>query len=177
MALPLCGSGADADRCGALGPAFGPELAALYRPSPYFAFGATFGYARGAGSLTGKSITASRLELSVAARVYLLEQGALDPYLESSVGWVSERATLAEPSGSADEDSAWGPTGRAGGGIDWFVAPYAKLGLFGGYSLPIFAHGERCRAGICAAGGAPASLPTATVTLGLGVSVLFGEAL
>jgi hypothetical protein len=177
VALPLCGSGVDADRCGALGPAFGPEFAALYRPSPYFAFGVTFGYVRGAGSLAGNTVTASRLELSVTGRVYLIEAGGLDPYLEGSVGWASERASLAAPGGVADQDSAWGPGGRAGGGLDWFAVPSVKLGVFGGYSALIFTRSERCRAGFCAAGDAPGSVPTGAVTLGIGVSVLFGEAL
>jgi hypothetical protein len=177
VVLPLCGTGPDTDRCGALGPAFGSELAALYRPTPYFAFGATFGYARAAGSLGANSLLGERIELSVTGRVYLLETGSLDPYLEGFVGWLGERTSLARPGAVGDEDSASGPFGRAGGGIDWFVTSSLKLGVVGGYSELIFASGRRCRAGQCTSGGAPASTPGGAVTLGIGVSMLMGEAL
>jgi hypothetical protein len=175
--LPLCGSGTDADRCGALGPSFGPELAALYRPTPYFAFGGTVAYTRGSGSLDGNGLTATRLELAVAARVYLTESGALDPYLESFVGWTGERTTLAWPGAVSDRDSAHGPFARAGGGLEWFAASGVKLGVTGGFSQLLFARGEVCRAGQCTAGDAPASTPNGVVTLGLSVSMLWGQAL
>src|SRR5262245_46628676 len=44
VSLPTCQSGARAEPCRALVPAFGAGLAALYRPYPYFSFGAGFSY-------------------------------------------------------------------------------------------------------------------------------------
>jgi hypothetical protein len=176
-ALPLCRSGPDAERCAALGPGFGPELAAFYRPIPYFAFGAAFGYSRAGGSFGGAALSSSLLEGSVVGRVYLLEQGAFDPYLEAFIGWSSERTTLAWASGYTDVDSAFGPSGRAGGGVDWFVGSGVKLGLFAAFDELFFLNGARCRAGQCATNGVPSSLLRATVTLGFGVSILVGDAL
>jgi hypothetical protein len=175
--LPTCRFGPDVDRCQALGPAFGLEAAVLYRPTPYFAFGGTLGYARARSSLAGGRLSGSRFELSVVGRVYLLEAGELDPYLEGFVGWTSERTTLAWPSGVEDVDKAFGPFGRAGGGVDWFVSSGVKLGVLAGFSEFLLARRERCRAGVCTTGDAPSSTPSGVVTLGLSLSVLVGEAL
>lgn len=175
--LPLCGSDTDAARCSALGPAFGPELTGLYRPTPYFAFGGTFGYAVASGSLEGASVRGSRLELSVTGRVYLLETGSFDPYLEAFIGWASARTRFQAPGAVADEDTTSGPFGRAGGGVDWFVGSNVKLGVLAAFSDLLFGHGVRCRAGHCATGDPVASTISGAVTLGFGASVLFGQAL
>jgi hypothetical protein len=175
--LPRCRSGPDSERCGSLGPGFGPELAAFYRPTPYFAFGGTFGYSRAAGSFDGGALSSSLMAGSLALRVYLLEQGAFDPYLEALIGWASERTTLAWPSGYTDVDSAFGPSGRAGGGVDWFVASGVKLGVFGAFDELVFLGGARCRAGHCATDGVPSSMLRGAITLGFGMSVLVGDAL
>jgi hypothetical protein len=177
VTLPMCRSGSDAERCGSLGPGFGPELAGFYRPSPYFAFGGSFGYSRAQGSFRGAALSSSLIEASIVGRVYLLEQGAFDPYLEALVGWASERVTLAWPSGYNDADSGFGPFGRAGGGVDWFVGSGVKLGVFGAYDELAFVGGARCRAGQCATDGVPSSLLRGAVTLGVGISVLLGDAL
>lgn len=177
VSLPMCRSGPDSARCASLGPGFGPELAALYRPNPYFAFGGTFGYSHAAGSFSGGALSSSLIEGSLVGRVYLLEQGAFDPYLEAFIGWASERMTLAWPSGYTDVDSAFGPFGRAGGGVDWFVGSGVKLGVFGAFDELVFVGGARCRAGQCATDAVPSSLLRGTITLGFGVSVLLGDSL
>ena len=175
--LPMCRSGPDSERCASLGPAFGPELAAFYRPIPYFAFGATFAYAHAGGSFGGGALSSSLMEGSLVGRVYLLETGAFDPYLEAFIGWASARTSLAWPSGYTDLDSAFGPFGRAGGGVDWFVGSGVKLGVFGGFDEFVFVGGARCRTGQCATGDVPSSLLRGAITLGIGVSVLVGDAL
>src|SRR6187399_587451 len=119
VSLPLCNDGSARDGCDAPGPALGGELATLYRPTPYFAFGASASYAVAQGSLSGAPLSAKTLALGVSARVYLLESGALDPYLEALIGWGSLTTTLTPPGGLAQSESAFGPLGRTGGGIDW----------------------------------------------------------
>src|SRR5262245_31095736 len=78
VSLPRCEEGAERARCDELGPTFGGEVSALYRPTPYFAFGASGGYGVARGSLSGGTLTATTLTLGVVARVYLLETGELD---------------------------------------------------------------------------------------------------
>ena len=113
--LALCRNG-DRSLCRALGPAYGGELAALYRPTPYFAFGGSFGYSRADTTLRGHALTLETTALAMVGRAYLLEEGAVDPYLEGLVGW------------------AGAPFARAGGGVDWFVGPGLKIGVLAGYS-------------------------------------------
>jgi hypothetical protein len=114
--LALCRARDARDACRALGPAFGGELSALYRPSPYFAFGGSFGYARASATLRGRELTRETTSLALVGRVYLLEAGVVDPYLEGQVGWAAA------------------PFGRAGGGVDCFVGRGAKIGVLAGYS-------------------------------------------
>lgn len=147
---PCAGNASTA--CTAPGPAFGAGVVPLYRPTPYFAFGAAFGYSHAAGTERGTRRARSTLELGMTGRVYLLEEGALDPYLETAVGWASERNEL-----GVTERVAVGPFGRAGGGVDWFVTSGVKLGLHAGYSQLMLRRGA--------------------VSAGLGLSVLLGESL
>jgi len=184
--LGTCASGTGNTRCQALGPAVEGELLALYRPTPYFAFGGALSYGRRAGSLPNGALAAETLSLALAGRVYLLEEGVLDPYLEALVGWGSERTTLVASSaeaasttrtGAKEEDLAFGPFGRAGGGVDWFVAPSVKVGLVAAFSQLVLARGETCRAGSCAAGAAAGGAARGGLSAGLGLSVLLGQGL
>jgi hypothetical protein len=113
--LPLCRESSEQATCRSLGPALGVELAALYRPSPYFAFGGSFAYSRATPAAAGREVTRETTGLAVVGRVYLLEEGELDPYLEAQLGWANA------------------PFGRAGGGVDWFVGRGMKLGVLAGY--------------------------------------------
>lgn len=135
VSLPLCSGASARDPCAAVGPSLGGELATLYRPTPYFAFGASASYSVAHGSSSGAPLTAKTLALGVSARVYLLESGELDPYLEALLGWGSLTTTLAPRGGTAQDDSAFGPLGRTGGGIDWMLSPRLKLGVTAGLTV------------------------------------------
>jgi len=151
--LPLCSTSDAASPC-ALGPVAGGELAALYRPTAYFAFGGSAWYARALGS----GASGDALGLALVGRVYLLEEGSVDPYLEALAGVGAERVALRGPAGANRTNAASGSFGRAGGGVDWFATPALKLGVFAGYS-------ELLPAGLGA------------VTAGFTTSLLFGESL
>lgn len=161
VSLPLCSGASVRDPCAAQGPALGGELATLYRPTPYFAFGASASYSVAHGSLSGAPLSAKKLALGVSARVYLLESGELDPYLEALLGWGSLTTTLAPPGRPDQDDSAFGPLGRTGGGIDWMLSPRLKLGATAG--LDVLLLEQR---------------PVSTsLTAGLEVGVLLGDSL
>ena len=182
ITLPTCVSGVGEARCEALGPALGGELLALYRPTPYFAFGGAFAYGRAGGAVPSGALTAETLALTLVARVYLLEEGDLDPYLEALVGWGRDQTTFRASDANAasraqEADSSFGSFGRAGGGIDWFVTSSVKVGLVMAYGQLVLARGETCRAGRCVAGPAPGGAIRGGVSTGLGLSVLLGPSL
>jgi hypothetical protein len=129
----------------------------LYRPTPYFAFGGGAAYAR--STATAKAAVSSEtLGLSLVGRVYLLEEGPVDPYFEALLGWSSERTSSHDGPRVTREVTVFGPAGRAGGGADWFLGSSVKLGVFAGYSE------------LVASGGG-------AVTAGLGLSLLWGDSL
>jgi len=187
ISLSSCASGVEEARCEALGPSLGGELLALYRPTPYFAFGGGLSYGRAAGSLPSAELSAEALSFTLAGRVYLLEEGMLDPYLEALVGWGRERTTFLPNATSAEsrraaagvkeQDAAFGPFGRAGGGVDCLVGSSVKVGFVAAYGQLVFARGESCRAGRCVAGSAPSGSVRGGITVGVGASVLFGQSL
>jgi hypothetical protein len=153
MTQPLCRRETDGP-C-ALGPVAGGELAALYRPTAYFAFGGGAFYGRSLGGARGPS--GEVLGLALVGRVYLLEEGSLDPYLEALAGVSAERITRERP-GFTEVAASTGSYGRAGAGLDWFATPALELGVFAGYSEVV-----------------PAGL--GAVTAGFEASLLFGESL
>jgi hypothetical protein len=64
----------------------------------------------------------------MVGRVYLLEAGILDPYLELALGYAVTTGT------SARTDTVHhGPSARAGGGIDLVALAPLRLGLFLSY--------------------------------------------
>ena len=121
--VALCRRDSERATCRALGPAYGGELAVLYRPTPYFAFGGSFGYSRADATRRGHALSLETTALAMVGRAYLLEEGAVDPYLEGLVGW------------------AGAPFARAGGGVDWFVGPGVKVGVLAGYSELVLGRG------------------------------------
>ena len=161
LSLPFCHDASAREGCHSLGPAVGGELATLYRPTPYFAFGAAASYAVAHGSLSGAPLTAKTLALGVSARVYLLEAGALDPYLEGLLGWSSLTTTLMPPGALARSESELGPLGRTGGGVDWLLSPRVKVGVTAGLDVLLLEH-EPLRT---------------SLTAGLEVGMLLGDSL
>lgn len=161
VSLPFCSSASARDGYAALGPALGGELSTLYRPTPYFAFGASASYSVAHGSLSGAPLSAKSLALGISARVYLLEAGELDPYLEGLLGWGSLTTTLTPPGGLVQGESAFGPLGRSGGGIDWLLSPRVKLGITAGLGVLLL---ER-------------QAVSTSLTAGLEVGLLLGDSL
>ena len=178
VSLPTCQPGAGRASCDGLGPSVGGEVIALYRPSPYFAFGASAGYSVAHGALDNAGSTSAKtLSLGMVGRVYLLESGAFDPYLEALIGWGSTTTTVAFQPRSNDSDSAAGPLGRAGGGVDWMLSPSVKLGVTVAFTQLFLARGQSCRAAYCSSGWAPGGTVSGGLAAGLELGVLLGDTL
>jgi hypothetical protein len=177
LSLPTCQSGADAERCAALAPALGAGLLALYRQNPYFAFGAAFSFSRSSSAQAGGLLDGETLAIGAVGRVYLYEEGAFDPYLELELGYGSLRTTLVSAGGARYEDSAFGPSARVGGGLDFVVLPSLELGAAVGFSHLLLERGRACQGERCTAGSAPSAAMVGALTLGLRATVLLGKPL
>jgi hypothetical protein len=178
LSLPTCQSGAAAEPCRALVPAFGAGLVALYRPYPYFSFGAGFSFSRASATHHDDGLLDGEL-FSVGAfgRVYFYEEGAFDPYLELELGYGSLTTTFTSPSGARAEDSAFGPVARVGGGLDFAVLTNLELGGAIGFTHLLLERGEHCEVAGCARGGAPAGAMLGALAFGLRATVVFGAPL
>lgn len=108
---------------------------ALYRPTPYFAFG-------GGALLTefeGDAGSTRTVELGALARVYLLESGRVEPYLELWLGGGSQSSRVtAAPKLNHDASSAGL---RVGGGVDFYLAEHVRLGPSLGAAQLFAVHG------------------------------------
>ncbi|HEY3237781.1 MAG TPA: hypothetical protein VGJ84_23875 [Polyangiaceae bacterium] len=109
------------------------SLMGLWRSVPWFAWGASIVVQRGADTPlnTPKSVT-SFTYLYLSARLYPLEQGALEPYLSLDLG------TALVPS-PAKEGSKAGASASASGGLDVFLDDRVRAGAFVGVSSSVFA--------------------------------------
>jgi hypothetical protein len=169
LLAPTCGVAASSAACDR-GVELGGAALALHRASPYFAIG-------GEGALltgTGRRPSYRTLELAVTGRVYLSEQGALEPYLELGFGYGSQRAGR-EVEGEPVDASRRGPTARVGGGIDLFVFDTLRAGLSFAYREAIYGPDRSCRVRRCAERGG--AVGEGGLLLGVGLTLLAGDPL
>ena len=177
LSLPTCQSLAGAEHCRALVPAVGVGFTALYRPYPYFSFGAGFSYARATATHAGGLLEGELLTGGAWGRVYFYEEGAFDPYLELMLGYGSNTTTLSGAGGAQSEASAFGPTTRVGGGIDVAVLSHLELGAAVGFAHLLIERGEQCKADGCVRGSAPGGAMLGALSIGLRATVLWGAPL
>lgn len=177
LSIPTCQSGPAAEPCRALVPAVGAGLVALYRPYPYFSFGAGFSYSRANATAHGDGLLDGELfSIGAVGRVYVYEEGAFDPYLELELGYGSLTTTFTTE-GARYEESAFGPLARVGGGLDFVVLANLELGGAVGFTHLLLERGERCAAEYCARGSAPGGAMVGAFTAGLRATVILGAPL
>jgi hypothetical protein len=178
LSLPLCEGGPGAEPCAALGPAFGGSLSGFYRIYPYFAFGARASYFRSRGSARGESALGGEvIDGAAAGRVYFYESGAFDPYLELDLGYGSLDTSFVDASGKRHQLSAFGPTARVSGGLDFVVSESLELGGSFAFSHLLLANGRRCETTQCDYGSTPYGAAVGAVTLSLHATLTLGEPL
>jgi hypothetical protein len=176
-ALPGCQDGPASERCRALTPALATGFALLYRPYPYFAFGASGSYARSNGTSAVGPLDGEMFAFGASGRVYLYESGAFDPYLELELGYGSFSTTLVATGSAREQDSAFGPSARVGGGLDFVVLPALELGAAVGFSRLFLERGEHCASGLCTAGGGPGAAMVGSLVFALSAKLVLGEPL
>jgi hypothetical protein len=150
FAMPRCSGRTHAGApCSALGLGGFAAFSALYRPNPYFAFGGgvlASEFASQGPSAIGDA-SGRLIELAAVARVYMLESGRVEPYLELWMGGGTQK-TAAVPLGAPRfEQVSTGVGGRVGGGVDFYLGEHVRLGP--SISAVSFFTGEsrRCAAG------------------------------
>jgi len=132
LALPNCAIGSGYNqRCDSVAAGPGVGATALYRPSPYFAFGGTlnalsFGFrpAQGSGLAQG---SANGYFWGLLARVYFFDHGLVEPYLELGMGSAGVTTSAQESDAQYQEQSA-GLAFRVGGAIELYLGRHVRLG-------------------------------------------------
>lgn len=132
LGLPSCADGsASSERCSGMGAGLGFGLSALWRPSPYFAFGPTLslvGFRFHPDDSTGlRDGGAHGLFYGLLGRVHFFDRGWIDPYLELGIG-SGKLDTSAQEAGVEYDESASGLAVRAGGAIEFHVGRHLRLG-------------------------------------------------
>ncbi len=132
LALPDCTVGSSYnERSESIeaGPGFGAT--ALWRPSPYFALGGTvsgqsFGFrpAEAEGLSQG---SAHGYFWGLLGRVYFIDHGLLEPYLELGMGSAGVRTRALEADAEYQENSA-GLAVRVGGAFEFYLGRHVRLG-------------------------------------------------
>jgi hypothetical protein len=131
--LPQCSAGEQSsDRCEGVFFGIGLEFSALWRMSPHFAWGgalglAGFGYTP-PGRLELRDASAGGAFISLLARVYFVDEGAFDPYLEAGVGGGFMGTAGREVDDVSYENTGAGLALRVGGGLDFHLSRSLRLG-------------------------------------------------
>jgi len=152
---------------------FGGALAALHRTSPFFAWGGDGHYLETPGATHQSGAWRRMLELSLVGRLYLTDEGSLDPYLELGFGygWERERWTEWDRTSTVDRR---GPSARVGGGVDVALGGALEAGVSLVYREDFLGPGPRCGADFCPGG---AIVVRGGVLAGLTFTVSIGDPL
>ena len=155
VALPNCVLGnAYNQRCDSVVAGPGLGATALWRPSPYFAFGGTlsalsFGFRPAPGSDLSHG-SADGYFWGLLSRVYFLDHGLVEPYLELGMGSAGVATSAEEAAAAAQyrENSA-GLAFRVGGAIEFYLSRHVRLGPAYDWTFFDVQHVRRCGQARC----------------------------
>lgn len=166
--------------CAALNVGLELALTASMRPTAHFAFGAElrrFAFdAFGADSTA--ATRAGALFAGVMGRVFLLQRGVADPYLELALGGGSLGLESEARTGRARERASFAPAVRGALGVDCAATPWLRVGGFFAWTHYVPNGVAHCDAIGCSTIPASASwLAIGATSLGIRVSLTMGELL
>ena len=153
IGLPNCALGSSYnERCESVTPGPGLGASALYRPSPYFAVGATisalhFGF-RPTGSAGFSSGSADGHFWGLLTRLYFFDHGIFEPYLELGIGSAG-LATNAQETAAEYRESSAGLAFRMGGAFELYVSRHVRLGPAYDWTHFYTQHLRRCGQARC----------------------------
>lgn len=132
LGFPSCTEGSsDNQRCDGLSAGPGLGVSALWRPSPYFAFGGTFSASgfvwRPEPSSGLAEASAGGQFFGLLGRVYFYDHGRVEPYLELGLGSGS-LGTSAREAGAQYRERASGVALYTGGGLEFYLSRHVRLG-------------------------------------------------
>ena len=138
LAVPKCQRGETSSRnCDGVKAGGFAGFMALWRISPYFAWGGTLDLTAlrylPPDDLERSNAAAGSVYLGLVARLYFLQEGWVDPYLELGLGGgalateFDETDVLTQEEARYDETGA-GPAVQLGAGVDFYLGPHLRLG-------------------------------------------------
>ncbi len=146
------GSASDA-RCTGLAPGPGLGATALWRVSPYFAFGAAVaeqGFRFSPASATGLHQARARGGFyGLLGRVYFFDHGLVEPYLELGIGGGSLGTSAREADGIRYDETAGGGALRVGGAVEFFLSRHVRVGPAFDWTRFELLHLRRCSSSGC----------------------------
>jgi hypothetical protein len=155
VAAPFCrGSIYGLGQCGEATSGATLGLGALYRVSPHFAVGLDASFARFTlrGASAGAAPRSHASFIGLLVRGYFFDRGMLDPYVETGVGQGASMASHVVDGTEIRTESA-APAVMAGAGIDFWVAPYLRVGPAFGYRFSWISSVQGCWASACTSVG------------------------
>jgi hypothetical protein len=183
LGFASCSDGStDDSRCSGLSAGVGAGGTLLWRVSPYFAFGGTvsdvsFGFHPAAA--TGlRQASASGLFYGLLGRVYFMDHGLVEPYLELGLGGGSIRTSAREADDVQYDEAATGGALRVGGALEFFLSRHLRLGPAFDWTTFDVGHLRRCDGSACTELDASSyGHGTGFSSVSLRLSVLLGEGL
>jgi len=148
IGLPNCAMGSTYnERCEGVRPGPGFGATALYRPSPYFAFGGTISALNlGFRPTDGSGLSAGSADghfWGLLTRLYFFDHGIFEPYLELGMGSAG-LATSAQESNSEYRESSAGLAFRVGGAIEFYAGRHVRFGPAYDWTRFNVRHVRRC---------------------------------
>lgn len=154
LGFASCADGnADDTRCNGLSAGLGGGGSVLWRASPYFAFGGTaaalsFGFHPPVSSGLHHA-SAHGVFVAVLGRVYFLDHGPVEPYLELGLGGGSVTTSARESDQVQYDESAVGSALRVGFAIEFYLSGHVRLGPAFDWTRFDVAHVNRCAGPEC----------------------------
>ena len=154
LGFASCADGnADDTRCDGLSAGLGGGGSVLWRVSPYFAVGGTlsvasFGFHPPLSSGLHHA-SAHGSFLGLLGRVYLLDHGPVEPYLELGLGGGSITTSARESDEVQYDETAAGGALRVGGAIEFYLSGHVRVGPGFDWTRFDVAHVNRCDGPSC----------------------------
>jgi hypothetical protein len=150
LVAPLCHHGSQGnDRCDGVQSGATVGASALWRVSPYFAWG-------GAIDVTGfryqppprlglRGASAAAVFVGLLGRGYVARDGPVDPYVELGLGGGALGRGFRDRDGLGYDETGAGPALRLGAGADFYVGPRIRLGPALDWTALLVDKIRRCR--------------------------------
>jgi len=153
LSTPFCrGDSLGVSHCGDSGPGTALGGGALYSVSPYIGLGIEASFSRFELAIEGAREAYSRASwVGLLVRGYFLDRGAVEPYVETGVGRGSSSAGYSDGVSAFSVDAS-GPSALAGAGVDFWVAPYLRLGPAFTYRWTFLTDVRSCAGSSCETG-------------------------